>query len=558
MFHSEYEEINDNKNYNYIYNHSKNTNNDEMHIENKEVIIIGAGISGIIMAKHLKEKEITNILIIDKNPEPFGVWNIKNHPSVLETTYCVTSKKYMSMTDYPIPDDYPEFPHHSQILQYYTNYATHFDILKYIKTNTTISNVKKENNEWIITTSDKIYSCKKLIIACGTVNDALNIPKDKMYTNFTGDTYHSDEFSKIQQKLKNKKILLIGVSDTSCDIAEVLKTENKVAMSSNRGVWFQDRINGAQVPSDSIYSNMINVFTNKIFGKHIQHYFFGNSYLFVKTWWGFNGHGVDEWKTDAHYLNTYFVKSRDVVHSIAKGQITPYGKILTINDNTVFFNNNKKDKFDVIIFCTGYKPFGNLNFIDKKYTNKIYKNIFSINDTSLAFIGYVRPYLTGMPYLIELQARWVSMQLKHGNTLSTKKHMEYEHSHDLIKLKKEFPHNYKRLSVIVDPYYYANMIAKKINALPNLFLYFFTNPSLFYKLMINSWDKYQFSLNNVSAEKKQNALNNINKVHMTFYNKDFRKWLSVWISIITLFIVLFIIILYFFIKFAINVRKFKK
>ena len=79
-------------------------------------VIIGSGISGIFTLKHLIEDGITNVIILDKNPEPFGVWNINNKPSVFKDTYTVSSKLYMTISDFPIPENTPEFPHHSLIL----------------------------------------------------------------------------------------------------------------------------------------------------------------------------------------------------------------------------------------------------------------------------------------------------------------------------------------------------------------------------------------------------------------------------------------------------------
>jgi cation diffusion facilitator CzcD-associated flavoprotein CzcO len=42
----------------------------------KNTIIIGSGISGIFTLKHLLEEGVTDVLVIDKNPHPFGVWDL--------------------------------------------------------------------------------------------------------------------------------------------------------------------------------------------------------------------------------------------------------------------------------------------------------------------------------------------------------------------------------------------------------------------------------------------------------------------------------------------------
>ena len=93
-----------------------------------DTIIIGSGISGLFTLKHLLEEGNDNVLVLDKNPEPFGVWNRANHPSVYENTYTVSSKLYMTISDFPLPQETAEFPHHSIILKYYKDYATHFNL----------------------------------------------------------------------------------------------------------------------------------------------------------------------------------------------------------------------------------------------------------------------------------------------------------------------------------------------------------------------------------------------------------------------------------------------
>lgn len=110
-------------------------------IDKYNTIIIGSGISGLFTLKHLIDEGNTNVLVLDKNPEPFGVWNINNKPSVFENTYAVSSKLYMTISDFPIPEEYPEFPHHSLILQYYKNYAKHFNLYSYLRQNVEVISV---------------------------------------------------------------------------------------------------------------------------------------------------------------------------------------------------------------------------------------------------------------------------------------------------------------------------------------------------------------------------------------------------------------------------------
>ena len=111
-----------------------------------DTIIIGSGISGLFTLKHLIEEGNSNVLVLDKNPEPFGVWNTSNHPSVYENTYTVSSKLYMTISDFPLPEETPEFPHHSIILNYYREYAKHFNLYPYLKQKVEVISVHKEKD----------------------------------------------------------------------------------------------------------------------------------------------------------------------------------------------------------------------------------------------------------------------------------------------------------------------------------------------------------------------------------------------------------------------------
>lgn len=477
-----------------------------------ETIIIGSGISGLMTLKHLKEKDHNNVLVLEKNKSAFGVWNIDNHPSVLPETYCVSSKLYMTISDFPMEEDTPEFPHHSDILKYYQRYAQQFNLFKHIKYNTYVLKALKVDSNWVLETNQGIYKSKNLVVATGTVNSKLNIPNEPFYKNFTGSIYHSDDFKKIREQLFNKKILLIGVSETSCDLALILKNNNQIAMSSRNGVWMQNRNLGAYSPADMLY-NRYSQQCIKCLGKKIYNktFFVPFSESFLKMW-GYNGHGIPEWRTNSDYLSSIWNKNRDILNYISKGQIKTYGRVTDIKNNTVFFSNHKKQEFDIIIFGTGYKPFGDISFLDERYYRYLYKHIFSYEDPQLYFVGFIRPFVTGIPMISELQSRWVSQEIDTENSkLPKSKKMLQIILRDQQRQNKEFPRYINRVRTIVNPYDYCDMIGRNINALPNIWNFLFTNPSIFNRLEFHSWNHHIYRLNDPILFKRENALKNIIK-----------------------------------------------
>jgi len=485
-------------------------------------IIIGAGISGIFVLKHLIENNIRNVLVIDKNKFPFGVWDKRNHPGIFEETYCVSSRLYMTISDFPLTNTDAEFPNGEHITKYYNDYLKNFNLVKYLHMNEDVLKVNKINkNIWYIKTNKNFYKCKNLVIATGTTNRCLNFPKDNIFKKFSGKMYHCDEFKKIRNKLKNKKILIIGGSDYASDISELLKNSNELTLSVRNGVWFQNRTLGAYEAADMFYSRYVDFFVKNILGKKYFHDNVGEDDVF--NMWGKGGHGIDDWKPKCDYLNSYYVKSREIINSISKGLIDPKGKIINIKNNRVKFIDNDIKEFDVILFCTGYDALNCNKFLDDKYIKNRYKHIFSINDNNIFFVGFIRPYLTSIPMISELQSRWISDVIAKKVKLPSKTTMISIDKKDKENQKKEFPCSYKRIGGIVDPYDYCNMIGKNIGANKNLFLLFLTDINLWYKVLFDSWNHHYFRLNDKDKKKILIAKKNINMIHKNKIEDKLKK-----------------------------------
>lgn len=507
-------------------------------------IIIGSGISGMFTLKHLIEEGNTNVLVLDKNPESFGVWDINNHPSVFENTHTVSSRLYMTISDYPMPKNTPEFPHHILILNYYKNYATHFNLYPYIKQNCNVLYIYKKKNIWVITTNLNIYYTENLVIATGTINDCPNIPDDQIYNNFTGEIYHSDSFDKIKN-VTNKKILIVGGSDTSVDCAiELIRNKNKITMSIKNGVWFQNRNLGAYEPADMVYNRALDFVVKRILSKKfVDDNTDPHKNNNIQFYWGERGSGIDIWKSKCNYLNSYYVKSREIVDLVAKGIVTPQNGIMDIHQKKITFETNDSDNFDIILFCTGYKALKCMNFLDSKIMNtQKYKHIFYENDCSIMFVGFIRPYLTSIPMLSELQSRWVAKIICKKLSLPSSEYMKNENNKDKMIQKKEFPCSYDRLHILVDPYDYCNMIANNIKAQPNMTKLLFNDPKLLYMIIFGTWNHYIYRLND-SDEKRKIAIEGIKQVYSekSSIKIEYLIYSSIYYYLFYLFIVILII-----------------
>jgi thioredoxin reductase len=487
-----------------------------------DTCIIGGGISGIYSLKYCLENNIKDVILFEKENNIGGIWNFNNKPGgVLKDTFASSSLFYLHPSDFPFPDNTPLFPHNLIVQEHLINYINHFNLKKYIEYNTEILSISKiptqntqintafnieEKNIWKVSIKNNIqtevYYFKKIIIATGTAQYPNPIPS--IFKNFTGEIYHSHYFN--DKKYTKKKILIVGGGETASDIAVQLCNDNSIYMSVYNGVWFQDRIFGADFPTDMLY----NRFVYNCFSKSFINYVIGTN---VEKIWGVCGSGVDIWKVkESGFLNSFYNKCRDVIHMISKGKVIPKKKIIEIKNKLVTFDDNSTTNFDIIITAIGYNlqfPFLNNNY------NFDYLHIFDPTDTSICFIGGIRPYVASIPMLIEFQAELIGLYYSNKIKLPTYNSMIKDINQSKLNQFKEFKKDYVRLNRIVDPFTYANKITKVTKTKPNPLYLLFSNPYLWFQYIFNPYTLFSYRLTHCNKIKKNIALMYMNKYHNT-------------------------------------------
>jgi dimethylaniline monooxygenase (N-oxide forming) len=518
-----------------------------------DVIIVGAGFSGIYTLKHCLEEGL-KVLLLEKSPELGGVWNIKNKPGgVHEFTYSVTSKLYLSATDYPPPDDWPEFPNASLVYDYLMDYIHHFNLEPHILTNIHVQDVERVNDIWTLRGStDVVWKSNHVVIATG-VNSCPMYPKDMVFKNFQGPTMHAHDYtSQKNDYFVNKNVLVIGGSDTACDIAmQLCEKANKTYVSIRNGQWFQDRHFGAESPADMFYSRIVDWFIKHIYGKNHVHRGFGEKEIF--QWWGKGGSDIDIWTPKCDYLNSYYNKSRDIIRMVAKGRIIPTGRVHAIEGHMVSCDG-VTDAFpvDIILYATGYNYIDCTPFLKDTLQQLRYKRIFPITtDTQgnytydqIALVGYIRPYLTSIPMLIELQSRLVAKVFSGQVALPSPNKMMQLAIRDKELQQKEFPCHSERIPFLVDPYDYSNDIAKQIKATPNYIHIWMNDPFLGYCLLGDSWNPFAYRLNDSNNEKKQIAIDQIKAYHSHKTSIKIRGVMFFYIYKFSIILIILLIVLY--------------
>ena len=223
-----------------------------------KVCIIGAGCSGFTTAKALADKGIA-FDCFEMSDQIGGNWVFKNkngRSACYQSLHIDTSKYRMQFDDLPIPGDYPDYPHHSQVLAYFNAYVDRFDLKRRITFNTEVTKAERvADGKWRVTLSTgeaRLYDA--LIVANGHHWDQ-HIPN--FPGHFDGPSFHShrylDPFEPVD--MRGKRVLVVGMGNSAMDIASELSQRpiaSKLFVAARRGVWiFPKYING-QVPDKGV------------------------------------------------------------------------------------------------------------------------------------------------------------------------------------------------------------------------------------------------------------------------------------------------------------------
>ncbi len=426
----------------------------------KQVCIIGAGSSGIVAAKIMKENSIS-FDCFEKGSDIGGNWRFNNDngvSSAYRSLHINTNRKAMAYADYPMPDDYPMYPHHSHIIKYFESYVGHFDIRKYITFNTTVTNISQQPDSSYIVTLDNGEAKKyQYVIIANGHHWKPRFPNPPFKGNFIGETIHSHEYKESAQ-VKDKDVLIVGIGNSAVDIAaEAARLHTGKVVISTRS--------GAHITPNWIWSmpfdNLANAFTSKL-PLAIQRL------TLSLVLWLARGKQEDFGvpKPKRPLLSEHPTLSQDLLPLSGRGAIKFKPNIKEFQGKTVVFEDGSSQNFDILIYATGYKiafPFLKhyLEFdIEESNNIRLYKRVIHPDFPNLFFMALLQPLGAIMP-LAELQAKWIAKIVKKECVLPQKEEMRHSIEEDAKKLHKRFDES-PRHTLEVDFFEYKNSIEKEM------------------------------------------------------------------------------------------------
>ncbi len=397
--------------------------------------MIGAGSSGIAAAKALGARGI-DFDCFEKSDRVGGNWVFKNRNGVsscYRSLHINTSRKRMEYSDFPMPDSYPQFPHHTHIAAYFDAYVDHFGLRDKITFNTGVEHASKDGGEWVVTLDtgeQRRYDA--LVVANGHHWDPRwPEPAFGGSDEFAGVQMHSHYYTGEDATFfRDKRVVVLGMGNSAMDIAvEASFSAEKVFLAARRGAYVIPKWVFGR-PLDQIGTKP------KVPFKVRQMIAAG---LLRAAVGDMERYGLP--KPDHAILEAHPTVSDDILSRIGHGEITPKPNIARLTERTVVFADGSEEAADIVVYCTGYKvsfPFFDPGFVSAPDNDlPLYRRVFHPDVDGLYFIALLQPLGATMP-LAEAQSEWVCDHLTGAYTLPPRAEMVADIERERAAMKRRY------------------------------------------------------------------------------------------------------------------------
>ncbi|XP_075793155.1 flavin-containing monooxygenase 5 isoform X3 [Pelodiscus sinensis] len=392
----------------------------------KRVAVIGAGASGLTALKCCLDEGL-QATCFERSEDIGGLWRFQERDtdwkaSIYKSVTINTSKEMMGYSDFPIPEDYPNYMHNSKVMEYFKMYTRRFDLLRHIRFQTSVLSVRKcsdfsTTGQWdVVTETDGKQNSAVFdaVLVCTGHHIDPYLPLECFpgIEKFKGRIMHSREY-KYPEDFREKRMVVVGLGNSGVDISlDLSHTAKQVFLSTRTGAWVVNRVSDNGFPLDVTHFTR---FRNLL--RHVLP-------LYLLNRWGENklnarfNHENYGLKPQFRFLSKYPIVGDDLPNAIVSGRVLMKPNVKELTETAVIFEDGSRvEDIDVLLFATGYNfsfPFLEEDVL--KINNNhapLYKFVFPphLEKPTLAVIGLLQPLGAIMP-IAELQTRWATQVFK--------------------------------------------------------------------------------------------------------------------------------------------------
>lgn len=387
-----------------------------------DICIVGAGSSGMVVAKHLLERGLA-FDCFERGSDIGGMWRYENDNGAsccYQSLHIDTSRDNLAYSDFPIGADKPDFLSHAEFLAYLESYVERFGLREKVTFRTSVDDVAPQpSGGWRVRLSTGETRCYRAVVVA---NGHLWDPRWPEFPGaFDGVAIHAKSY-RTPAPFEGKDVLVVGFGNSAVDIAvDLSRRARSVAISTRRGAWVMPKyLMGVPVDRwSAFFTRKLRLptrVTRTIMARLIR-LAVGDQRRF-----GIPRPTHPMWREHA-------TLTQDLMPCIGHGYVTVRPDVARLDGDGVVFSDGARGRFDAIVYATGYRttfPFlARDTFDGERDATSLYRRIVAPDRPGLYFAGLVQPIGPTIP-LVEIQARWIAAHLSGAMRLPERADMRRE------------------------------------------------------------------------------------------------------------------------------------
>lgn len=402
-----------------------------MSVSRATACVIGAGPSGLAAGKALADRNI-DFDWFEKGSMVGGLWRIDNdngEVAAYETLHLNSSRPLTQFPSFPMPEDWPDYPSHTLMAQYFQDFAEHFGLNERITFNTPVTKVERlADGGWSVTTGQGTRTYDHVVIA----NGHHSTPKIPEFPGaFSGETFHAHDYE-APEVFAGKDVLVLGVGNSGMDLAcDAAKLANTVLLATRHGVHVMPKYVFGR-PIDQWGSPLSAYLPFRVERRLYE--------LMLRLSVGRpERRGLP--KPDHRLLSAHPTVSSELHDRVGHGDIVMKPNIERFDGDTVWFTDGSSAHVDVLVFATGYAVA--LPFLDRELydpagnTMPLYQRVLTPKLPGLFFVGFIQTVGSNIP-LVEYQSEWVGDLITGACTLPPEPEIERWIAKDQAAMRKRY------------------------------------------------------------------------------------------------------------------------
>lgn len=342
--------------------------------------VVGAGPAGLAMTRALMRHGL-DFDCFERHHDVGGIWDQSNPGSPMyDSAHFISSRTLSGFHGYPMPEEMPDYPHHSQVLAYLRDFAATCGLRERISTSAEVERAQPDPRDgWSVTLKGgDTRHYDNLICANGTTW----LPnRPELEGEFSGELIHSSEY-RSNFTFFGKRVLVVGAGNSGVDIAcDAAQAADAAWISMRRGYHFIPKHmfgkpvdvlaeTGPQPPM-RIAQWMMPLLIRLQIGRQERY-------------------GLP--KPDHKLFESHPIVNDQILHHLTHGDIAVKPDVERLDGDEVVFVDGSRESVDVVVLATGFRsaiPYVGRELFDWNGERpQLYMHLFSPQRHDLYGIGF--------------------------------------------------------------------------------------------------------------------------------------------------------------------------